>query len=116
MRARVNRINVLGILTATSLAILASAAGARAQSVTINSCAAAKVKCIAKSVKNRLACQAKAQLKGDTPDAYCLQEAVDKFEACIARADSKPPCLTRGDTANLEGKIDDFMIDVVQSL
>ena len=69
-----------------------------------------------------LKCHAKAETKGFL-DPACVQKAKDKFDGggfpakgCFAKLEAKLSCLTTGDTAALEAKIDAAVDDIVCQL
>jgi hypothetical protein len=106
--------HVLGIAAAAALTafVLVSADPAAAQ----NKCAAAKVKAAGKKASNKAKCHSSAVKKGDPVDAACLTKAETKFNASFAKAEAKPPCLTTGDGAAIEAKIDAFIADLAGTL
>lgn len=81
-----------------------------------NKCSAAKKKCACKKANAKLACYSKAVAKGLTVDPACLAKAEAAFSKCFLKAESKPPCLTTGDTAAMEAKIDAYVADVATEL
>jgi hypothetical protein len=90
-----------------------------------NACSARKKKCIAKKAAGLLACHTKSTKPPGIDAAKlaaCLQKVRDKFDGgatpsrgCFAKLEAKYPgaCLTTGDTAALEIKIDDFVQSIV---
>ena len=110
---------VLGIaVLATSLA---GAGVAGAQSV--NRCQVAKKRCVIKKTKGLLRCHVTAETTGLPVDPVCLQEHEDRFDGgampakgCFARLEERDTCLTSGDAAALEAKVDAFVLDVVHAL
>ena len=89
--------------------------------ITINKCQAAKKKCVSNKVKGLLGCHAKAEKKGVVVDPICLQKQFIKFsnpalKGCIDKLEAKGGCLTTGDAAALEAKVDAFVVDVVEEL
>ena len=89
--------------------------------VVLNKCSAGKKKCVFKKAAALLTCHRKAF--GPLIDPACLQKAKDKFDGglnpargCFAKLELKPPCLTTGDTAALEAKVDAFVQDVLCEL
>lgn len=90
-----------------------------------NDCSAFKKKCVSRKVRGLLKCHAKAERKGFVPDPACLQKVMDRFDGgaepargCFAVLEATYPgaCLTTGDTATLEAKVDAFVDDVVNEL
>ena len=90
----------------------------------LNKCSAGKKKCVANKVKAILGCYGKDATKPDPVAlAACIQKAQSKFDGgadptkgCFAKLELKPPCLTTGDTAALEAKVDAFALDVNNEL
>lgn len=116
----------IALAVATILTALVLATPSHA---TLNACSAAKKKCVAKKAAALLKCHAKNEKPpGLTPALFatCLQKAKDKFDGganpakgCFAKLEAKFPgagCLTTGDTAPLEAKVDAFVDDVVCEL
>jgi len=110
-----------GVLIALTLATPSHA--------TLNACSAGKKKCVAKKAAAMLKCHSKNEKPpaGLTPAAFaaCIQKAKDKFDGgadptkgCFLKLQAKFPggCLTTGDTATLETKVDAFVDDVVCAL
>jgi hypothetical protein len=90
----------------------------------LNKCSAGKKKCVANKVKGILGCYGKDATKPD-PAALlaCIQKAQAKFDGgvdptkgCFAKLEAKPGCITTGDTAALEAKVDAFALDVKTEL
>src|SRR5262245_40231815 len=77
-------------------------------------CSGGKVKSAGKKAAAKLGCLSKAVGKGlASTDSTCLAKAEVKFSAAIAKADGKgPDCLTTGDTAAIEAKIDALLTDI----
>ena len=111
--------NVVACLSAF-IVLLSLATPSRA---TLNKCAAAKRVCVAKEVAALLGCHSKsAKSPGLTPDKLtaCIQKAKDKFDGgndpakgCFAKLEAKfaGSCLTTGDTAAFEAKVDAFVAE-----
>lgn len=96
---------------------------------TLNACAAAKKLCVSKKTAALLKCHSKAEKPPAGLDpvkfAACIQKAKDKFDGganpakgCFAKLEAKYGigCLTSGDTAALEAKVDAYVDDVVCAL
>lgn len=92
---------------------------------TINRCSAEKKKCVSKKVTGLLGCSSKGAIRGQTPDPLCVLKVKTKFDGgavpakgCFARAEAKfvGTCLTTGDMAALEAKVDAFVFDVGSEL
>jgi hypothetical protein len=86
----------------------------------LNKCSAGKKKCVANKVKAILACYGKAASAGtpvDSSPGGCIDKAQTKFDGgtdptkgCFAKLEAKGGCLTTGDTAALETKVDNFAL------
>ncbi len=88
-----------------------------------NPCSAAKKRCVERKATALLACHQKAMKRGLAVDGACLQKAHDKFDGaakpnkgCFAKLEAKGGCLTAGDVAALEAKVDAFVDGVVCAL
>jgi hypothetical protein len=77
-----------------------------------NKCSAAKKKCACKKASYKLGCYSKSTNKGILVDPACLAKAEAAFVKCFNKAETKVPCLTTGDAAAIEAKIDAFVEDV----
>jgi hypothetical protein len=92
----------------------------------LSKCSAGKKKCVANKVKAILGCYGKNATKPDPVAlAACIQKAQDKYsgglvpaKGCFAKLEAKTPndCLTTGDSAALEAKVDAFAVDVTAEL
>jgi len=92
----------------------------------LSKCSAGKKKCVANKVKAILGCKGKNATKPDPVAlAACIQKAQDKYsggvdptKGCFAKLEAKVPndCLTTGDSAALEAKVDAFADDVTGEL
>lgn len=116
----------LALTIALGLVALAIATPAHA---TLNACAAAKKLCVSKKTAALLKCHSKAEKPPSGLDpvkfAACIQKAKTKFDGgpnpakgCFAKLEAKygVGCLTSGDTAALEAKVDAYVDDVVCAL
>jgi len=106
-----------------AIALLAIFIASVVHAQTVNPCSSKKKLCVAKKEAALLKCHTTAEKTGATVDAACLQKAHEKFDGgatpsqgCFAKLEAKGGCLTTGDTAALEGKVDAFVSDVVQGL
>jgi hypothetical protein len=91
-----------------------------------NKCLAGKIKCVNKKMASLLKCHEKAERKGVTVDQACLAKGVAKFDggtkgiaySCFGKLEAKNegPCVTFGDLAAQEAKVDAFVADVVTEL
>ncbi len=86
----------------------------------LNKCSAGKKKCVGNKVKALLGCYGKDVTKPDPVKFMaCIQKGHAKFDGgadptkgCFAKLEAKGSCLTTGDTAALESKVDAFATDV----
>ena len=97
---------------------------------TPNKCLSGKTKCANKKMAGLLKCHNKAEKKGVPVDTACLAKAVAKFDggtkgapgSCFGKLEIKYPggppagCVTTGDLATIEAKVDAFVEDVVGEL
>jgi len=103
--------------------------GATQASAVVNLCASAKKKCVSKKMAGLLGCHGKCEKdvsKCGTVLTDCLNKNIAKFDggtkgfagSCFGKVEAKYPggCLTTGDLAALEAKVDAFVLDVVQEL
>lgn len=107
-------------------AVLVSASPAAAQTVTVNRCAAAKLRCVmgyghicgVQGVRGLFRCNEHATTKGRFADQVCVQRTEDKLTECWRDAErrSNGPCLTLGDVVAIHTKIEDFVLGVVEDV
>jgi hypothetical protein len=93
-----------------------------------NKCSAGKKKCVANKVKALLGCSSKDVTKPDPAKfSECVDKATAKFDesdkGCFAKLEAKQDpekpssvCITTGDTADIEAKVDAFVADVVSDV
>ncbi len=81
-----------------------------------NKCAASKLTSVAKGASCLLALEAKAAKSGAAPDAGKLARCRDQMDAAFAKAEAKPPCLTGGDAAAIQTRVDTFVTDLETAL
>jgi hypothetical protein len=79
-------------------------------------CAVCKEKAVCKKVCCLLKTDEKAELKGVQVDQLAVQKCKSRFSATFAECESLADCLTIGDTATMEAKVDSFVQDVVNEL
>ena len=95
-------------------------AGSRPPEATAQRCAAAKIKAAGKKAHARALCYAKAAAAGVPVSQLCLDNADAQFTAAFANAEAKASkgggCVTAGDDAVIEDKVDRFVSDVVSEL
>jgi hypothetical protein len=99
------------------LIVLASLSSTRALAADPGGkCAAAKLNAAAKKMTAKLKCHAKAAAKLATVDQECLDKAEAKFVAAFTKAEAKGGCVTNGDAASVEQKIDECVTDLAAML
>jgi len=103
-------------LATLSAAALAFTIGASVPAMAQGRCAASKIKAVCKKEKCLLGVEAKACLTGTAADAAKAQKCRDKFASTFAKLDAKGGCLTSGDAAATETKVDAFVADVDSEL
>ncbi len=103
---------------------------ASAQPLTLNKCSAGKKKCVGAKAAALLKCHVKSETKGIPPDDKdCITKARAKYDGgadpskgCFAKLEGKypvgsaTPCLTFGDSAALEAKVDAFVASAVSAV
>jgi hypothetical protein len=101
------------------------ASPATAQTVSVNRCAAAKVRCVegythvcgVQGVEGLFKCYQNATLRGRFVDQVCVNRTVDKLTECFRDAERlNAVCLTRNDLVAIQGKIATFVVDAVSDL
>lgn len=115
------------VVTGTGLALAAMvlfAVSVEAQVVTVNRCAAAKVRCVmgythvcgVQGVLGLFKCHQNATLRGRFADQVCVTRTVDKITECFADAERRGSCRTNDDVVAIQDRIEDFVLDAVQDL
>ncbi len=104
-------------LASVILVVTATGAGAQVATLTINKCAAGKIKSVGKSLSARARCYSKQAQLG-VADAAChekastaLTRAFQKLEAKYSQV-SPTPCLTFGDRGILEDALTDYAVGI----
>ena len=115
-----------GIAALSAVAFVAVVAFGAGTASAQNKCLAGKTKCVNKKMSALLKCHNTAEKTGLPVDPACLAKATGKFDggtkgpaaACFAKLEAKNdgPCVTFGDLAAEESKVDAFVLDVVQEL
>src|SRR5690349_17772658 len=103
------RLVTVGVGMAALLAVSAQA------TTGVSPCTANKIKAAGKKAGSKLTCLSKSLAKGTFPvDSTCLAKAEVKFSGTVAKAEAKvpPTCLSTGDTAAIEAKIDTLVSDL----
>ena len=104
--------------------VLAVASSASAQTVTVNRCAAAKVRCVmgythvcgVQGVLGLFKCHQNATIRGRFIDQVCANRVVDKITDCFRDAERRGECLTSEDVLPIQDKIEAFVLDAVEEL
>jgi hypothetical protein len=94
---------------------------AEAQTVTVNRCAAAKVRCVigythvcgVQGVLGAFKCHQNATIRGRFVDQVCVNRTVDKITECFRDAERRGLCLTTDDVVAVQDKIEAFVLDLV---
>ncbi|MEB2286165.1 MAG: hypothetical protein OZ922_15965 [Myxococcales bacterium] len=115
---------VLVISVATLGAVLLGAASAGAQQVTVNRCAAAKMRCVigythvcgVQGVLGLFKCHQNATQRGRFADQVCVNRTVDKITECFADAERRGVCRTVDDVTAIQAQIEAFVIETVQDI
>ncbi len=110
------------LLALATILLVASSAGA--QTVTVNRCAAAKVRCVmgythvcgVQGVLGLFKCYQNATVRGRFADQVCVNRVVDKITDCFHDAERRGPCLTTDDVLPVQAKIEAFVVDAVENL
>lgn len=104
------------------LLMLAVASSAGAQTVTVNRCAAAKVRCVmgythvcgVAGVLGLFKCHQNATIRQRFLDQVCVNRTTDKITDCFRDAErNNNDCLTTGDVVAIQSKIVAFVTDAV---
>ena len=113
------------LVVAATVLLLTVAASADAQTVTPNRCAGAKTRCVmgkthvcgVAGVRGMLKCNQTANSRSSPVDPECVLLAVNEMRDCFRDAEKRlGPCLTVGDTATVQAKINAFTVDIVSDL
>jgi hypothetical protein len=107
--------------------VLVTGAGtaAEAQTVTVNRCAAAKMRCVmgythicgVAGVEGYLKCHQTATIKGRFVDQTCITRTLDEDVECFLAAERRYwPCLTVGDVYGVHAKIEAFALDAIRDV
>ncbi len=112
-------------VVALTAVLLAVGLEAQAQTVTPNRCAGAKTRCVmgkthvcgVAGVRGVLKCFQRADILASPVDPECLSLTVSEIRECFRDAERRiGGCLTVGDAASVQAKIDAFARDVVRDL
>lgn len=111
-------------IVVTLVAALAFSSQASAQTVTVNRCAAAKVRCVmgythvcgVAGVLGLFKCHQKATTKSRFVDQVCINRTLDEITDCFRDAERRNICLTTGDVVAVQSKIEAFVFDAVEDV
>jgi hypothetical protein len=77
-----------------------------------NKCTASKLKAACKKAACKAGLEAKEARTGVAPDPAKMAKCEDKFAQAFAKNEAKGGCITTGDAATIESKIDAFVLDL----
>lgn len=113
------------LVVAATVLFLSFGASAGAQTVTPNRCAGAKTRCVmgkthvcgVAGVRGMLKCYQNANARSSPVDPECILLAVNEMRDCFRDSERRlGPCLTNGDVATIQAKINAFTLDIVTDL
>ena len=113
------------LVVAATVLLLGFGSSAEALTVTPNRCAGAKTRCVmgkthvcgVAGVRGMLKCYQTANARSSPVDPECILLAVNELRDCFRDTERRlPPCLTNGDVAAIQAKINAFTIDIVNDL
>jgi hypothetical protein len=115
---------LLGWLVAVVACPLVLGSSAEAQTVSVDRCAGAKMRCVmgythicgVVGVEGQLKCYQTATLRGRFVDQVCITRTVDKIHECFRAAESRNVCRTAGDANQIQAKIEPFVLDVIRDV
>src|SRR6185503_6631062 len=81
-----------------------------------NKCAGSKIKAACKKVSCKAGLEAKQASAGGTVDPGKVAKCESKFSSTFAKLEAKGGCLTTGDTAAIEAKVDAVVSDLESEL
>jgi hypothetical protein len=107
-----------------ALAVVVVTSSSEAQTVSVNRCGAAKVRCVegythvcgVQGVLGLFKCYQNATLRGRFADQVCINRTTDKITDCFRDAERLGGCLTTGDVVAIQEKIEAFVTDAVEDL
>ena len=106
----------LVIVVSVALSVLAGVRAADGAATRAEKCAAAKLKAANKKAAAKLRCHEKALRRGKRVASACLLAANDRFLVAFAKAELKGGCATTGDQAEVEDRVDGFIVGLVDML
>jgi len=118
MQAGQGRENVLhtkrGVAFALFALLTATGVAAQAGPTPEQECASTKLLAAGTKASKKLSCYRKVVEDYSAVSARCLQRAEQAFDDAFARADDKGTC--PGDTAEVEGQVDDYVDSILSAL
>ena len=107
---------ILVIVVGVVLSLLAAVPAAEGAATRAEKCAVSKLKAANKKAAARLRCHEKALVQGKRVASACLLAADDRFLVAFAKAELKGGCATTGDQAELEERVDGFVVGLLDTL
>jgi len=107
---------ILVVVVSVALSVLAGVRAADGAATRAERCTVAKLKAANKKVAAELRCYEKAVVEGKRVSSACLLAADDHFLVAFAKAELKGGCATTGDQAELEERVDGFVVGLLDTL
>ncbi len=104
------------VVVSVALSVLAGVRAADGAATRAERCTVAKLKAANKKVAAKLRCYEKAVVEGKRVSSACLLAADDHFLVAFAKAELKGGCATTGDQAELEERVDGFVVGLLDTL
>jgi len=114
----------LGWMVAVVACTVVMGSSAEAQTVTVDRCAGAKMRCAmgythicgVAGVEGQLKCYQTATLRGRFVDPVCINRTTDEILECFRAAERRNVCRTLGDVFHVNAKIEAFVLDVIRDV
>lgn len=114
----------LGWMVAVVACTVVLGSSAEAQTVAVDRCAGAKMRCAmgythicgVAGVEGQLKCYQTATLRGRFVDPVCINRTVDEILECFRAAERRNVCRTLGDVFQVNAKIEAFVLDVIRDV
>lgn len=114
----------LGWMVAVAVWTVALGSSAEAQTVTVDRCAGAKMRCAmgythicgVAGVEGQLKCHQTATLRGRFVDPVCINRTTDEILECFRAAERRNTCRTVADVFIVNAKIEAFVLDVLRDV
>jgi hypothetical protein len=115
---------LLGWMVAVVACTVVLGSSAEAQTVTVDRCAGAKMRCAmgythicgVAGVEGQLKCYQTATLRGRFVDPVCINRTTDEILECFRAAERRNECRTLGDVFDVNDKITAFVLDVIDDV